>query len=96
MDSLDNLPSREHRVEPEGEDVKQPSLLNVVNFRDNHGRTGLHVAAAHNNMAVCEILLFLRANPHVEDVYGQRPIEFCSDEAVISLLSLKLEKTVPL
>jgi ankyrin repeat protein len=34
------------------------------------GRTALHMAVAFNNKNAVETLLFLNANPLIEDVYG--------------------------
>ena len=45
--------------------VEQTSVVlnSIVNFRDIRGRTPLHIAAAFNNRASVEALLFLGANP---------------------------------
>jgi len=65
-----------------------------MNFRDMRGRTALHVAAAFNNRSVCESLLFLGANPLIEDEFGQRPIDMASDDSIRDLLSVKMAKAI--
>ena len=42
----------------------------IMNRRDHLGRTPLFVAVAFNNKKAVETLLYLGANPHIEDVYG--------------------------
>jgi hypothetical protein len=64
----------------------------IVNFRDLRGRTPLHVAAALNHRNACETLLFLGANPLVEDIYGQRPIDMIGSEEGSSLKLLLQSK----
>lgn len=42
----------------------------IVNFRDHKGRTPLHVAVAFGNKSSVETLLFMNANPMIEDIFG--------------------------
>jgi len=44
------------------------------------------VAAALNNRTACETLLFLGANPLIDDLYGQRPVDMASDDSIRELL----------
>jgi ankyrin repeat protein len=62
----------------------------IINRRDNKGRTPLFAAVAFNNKQAVETLLHLGANPHIEDIYGQRPTDICYVEAIKSLLELKM------
>ena len=48
----------------------QVSLNSIINFRDLKGRTALHIAVAFNNKNAVETLLFLNANPLIEDIFG--------------------------
>ena len=41
-----------------------------MNLRDKMGRTPLHMAIVFNNKEAAETLMYLGANPHVEDAYG--------------------------
>ncbi|TNV86076.1 hypothetical protein FGO68_gene9698 [Halteria grandinella] len=66
----------------------QPS--SIVNFRDIRGRTPLFIAVAFNNRVALESLLFLGANPHIADIYGQRPIDIANDDGVRDLLLNKM------
>ena len=61
-----------------------------MNLRDKKGRTPLHMAVAFNNKAAAECLLYLGANPHIADCYGQRPIDVCYVESLKSLLEIKM------
>jgi len=61
----------------------------IVNHRDHKGRTPLHVAVSFNNKASAETLLYLGANPHIADVYGQRPIDICYVDSLVALLEIK-------
>ncbi|CDW79967.1 ankyrin repeat [Stylonychia lemnae] len=70
--------------------VPQVSLNGIINFRDLNGRTALHVAVAFNNKNAVETLLFLNANPLIEDKFGQRPVEFALDDAIRDLLQNKM------
>lgn len=54
----------------------------LVNRRDNQGRTPLHVAIAFHNKVAAETLILLGANPHIQDCYGQRPIDICFIEGL--------------
>jgi ankyrin repeat protein len=62
----------------------------VINRRDHLGRTPLFVAVAFNNKQAVETLLYLGANPHIEDIFGQRPSDICYVDAITSLLLLKM------
>lgn len=64
----------------------------MINFRDQKGRTPLHIASAYNNKIAVETLLFLNANPLIEDIFGQRPIELASDDTIKELLQNKMLK----
>eukprot|EP00347_Sterkiella_histriomuscorum_P016183 403354171 len=72
--------------------VPQVSLNGIINFRDLKGRTALHVAVAFNNKNAVETQLFLNANPLIEDIYGQRPIEFALDDAIRDLIQNKMQR----
>jgi len=65
----------------------------MINFRDKHGRTALHIAVAFNNKAAVETLLFLNANPLIEDVYGSRPIDFALEDTIKDLLLIKMQRS---
>ena len=56
------------------------------------GRTALHIAAAYGNKKTVETLLFLNANPLIEDIYGQRPLEMASDDGIRDLLQAKMQR----
>jgi len=73
--------------------VPQATLNGIVNLRDLKGRTALHVAAAFGHKLAVETLLFLNANPHLEDVFGQRPIDLSQDDGVRDLLLNKMQRT---
>ena len=64
-----------------------------MNFRDIRGRTALHIAAAFNQRTAVETLLFLGANPQIEDSYGQRPIDMTTDDSIRELLLNKMSRT---
>jgi ankyrin repeat protein len=51
-------------------------MKSLLNFRDFMGRTPLHIAAIWGNKAAIETLLYLKANPLIEDGAGLRPIEY--------------------
>lgn len=70
-------------------------MRGLINLRDYRGRTALHVAIAFNNKVTAETLLYLGANPHIKDAYGQRPIDNCSVESLRSLLEIKMANTQP-
>jgi len=44
------------------------------------------MAVAFNNKAAVETLLFLNANPLIEDIYGQRPIDIVFEDSIKDLL----------
>ena len=54
----------------------QVSMKSLLNFRDFKGRTPLHIATISRNQAACETLLYLGANPLIEDGAGYRPIDY--------------------
>ena len=64
----------------------------IINRRDVKGRTPLFAAVAFNNKQAVETLLHLGANPHIEDVYGQRPSDICYVEAIKGLLDVKMSQ----
>ena len=70
--------------------VSKQMMRGLMNHRDNKGRTALHMAIAFNNKVAAETLLYLGANPHIQDAYGQRPIDVCYVESLRSLLELKM------
>ena len=39
-------------------------------------------------------MLYLGANPHIQDVYGQRPSDICQLDGLKQLLEMKLNQTV--
>lgn len=61
-------------------------MRNLINFRDYMGRTPLHICAMWSNKVACETLLFLKANPHIEDGAGYRPIDYADPGSVIASL----------
>ena len=54
------------------------------------GRTALHIAVGVQNKACAETLLYLGANPHIQDCYGQRPIDICFVDSLRNLLEIKM------
>lgn len=48
------------------------------------------MAVAFSNKNAVETLLFLNANPLIEDLYGQRPVDFALDDAIRDLLQNKM------
>ena len=79
----------------ESEPCKQQFCKNtsIINRRDHKGRTALFAAVAYNNKQAVETLLHLGANPHIEDIYGQRPGDICYVDAIKRLLDLKMATT---
>jgi ankyrin repeat protein len=51
-------------------------MKSLLNFRDHKGSTPLHIAAIWRNRVACETLLFLKANPLIEDGGGLKPIDY--------------------
>ena len=45
-----------------------------------------------NNKQAAETLLYLGANPHIQDVYGQRPSDICQLDGLKQLLEMKLNQ----
>ena len=70
--------------------ARKQVMRGIMNYRDSKGRTALHMAVAFNNKVAAETLLYLGANPHIKDAYGQRPIDICYVEALRSLLEVKM------
>lgn len=64
-----------------------------MNLRDKKGRTPLHMAIAFNNKEAAETLLHLGASPHIEDAYGQRPVDICYADGLKALLEVKMTQT---
>jgi ankyrin repeat protein len=74
----------------------QTSMRSLLNFRDHKGRTALHIAAIWNNKAACETLLYLRANPLIEDGAGYRPVDYAnSSSAIADLLKNFMARATP-
>ena len=73
--------------------TKKQLVRGLMNYRDMKGRTALHMAIAFNNKVAAETLLYLGANPHIADAYGQRPIDVCYVESLRSLLEIKMAST---
>ena len=98
MNLIDTLFIKEEKTE-QGL-IQYCKSTGLINRRDHHGRTPLHVAVAFNNKTTVETLLNLGANPHVRDLYGQRPIDTCYAENLTNLLRVKMtncrEPTEPL
>jgi hypothetical protein len=67
-----------------------------MNLRDKKGRTPLHMAIAFNNKETAEALLNLGASPHIEDAYGQRPIDVCYNDGLRLLLEAKMNQSTKL
>ena len=59
-------------------------MRSLVNFRDRMGRTPLHIAAIWNNKAAAECLLYLKANPHIEDGAGYRALDYLDPKSSIA------------
>ena len=51
-------------------------MNSLLNFRDWKGRTPLHYAVMFDNKQALEAMLYLKANPHVPDAGGYRPIDY--------------------
>ena len=58
-------------------------MNSILNFRDHKGRTALHIAAIWNNKVALETLLYLKANPLIEDGAGYRPIDYVDPNSSI-------------
>ena len=50
------------------------------------------MAAALSNRTACESLLFLGANPLIEDEYGQRPVDMAIDDSIRELITVKMAR----
>ena len=90
MEAVDKLFLGEERKSQEkvGASTRKGSAF--VNHQDHLGRTALHSAIAFNNKIAAETLLYLGANPHLNDVFGQRPLDICYVDALKSLLESKM------
>lgn len=74
----------------------QTSMRSLINFRDHKGRTPLHIAAIWNNKAACETLLYLKANPLIDDGAGYRPIDYVDpNSAIADLLKNWMSRSTP-
>lgn len=74
----------------------QTSMKSIINLRDHKGRTALHIAAIWGNKDAAETLLYLKANPLVEDGAGYRPIDFCDpNSALADLLKNWMSRSSP-
>ena len=82
--------------ELESVDFTEKNLL--LNFQDNLGRTALHYACYYGSIGVVEDLMFLKANPWLEDAYTKRPIDLIQQgpkyDVLIELLTnnMKISK----
>ena len=79
-------------VEPWDEGCPQVNQK-ILNFRDKRGRTALHVAVAYKNIETVEMLLQNGANPLIEDIYGQRPIDLAVEDVLVSMLKFAMSKS---
>jgi len=71
-------------------------MKSLINFRDHKGRTALHVAAIWGNKVACETLLYLKANPLIEDGGGYRPIDYVDQSSGIAdLLKNWMSRATP-
>ena len=63
----------------------------LLNFQDKLGRTALHYACYYGSVGVVEDLTFLKANPWIKDVYGNRSIDLIQNgpkyDVLIELLT---------
>ena len=92
--AFDPLERDEGNIERGGH--AQTSMRGLVNFRDFKGRTALHVAVIWGNKAACETLLYLKANPLIEDGAGYRPIDYVDpDSAIADLLRNWMSRSTP-
>ena len=66
--------------------------MSFVNHRDYQGATALHYAVAFGNKVAAETLLYLGSNPHIEDCFGQRPIDICSGDSITNLILAKMQQ----
>lgn len=74
----------------------QTSMKSLLNFRDHKGRTPLHVAAIWSNKVACETLLYLKANPLIEDGGGYRPVDYVDpNSALADLFKNWMPRTTP-
>ena len=71
-------------------------MKSLLNFRDFLGRTALHIAAIWGNKSAIETLLYLKANPLIEDGAGFRPIEYAEQgSGIFDLLKNWMTRAVP-
>jgi len=78
MDSLDALFTQAKPEEGKSQDSFKKKMKGLfVNHQDKLGRTALHAAVAYGNRVAVETLLYLGSNPHLKDIWGQRPLEMC-------------------
>jgi hypothetical protein len=92
MDLIDTLFVNKPESEPIPVTQQYGKANNIMNLRDNKGRTPLHMAIAFNNKESMEALLNLGASPHIEDAYGQRPIDICYNDGLRLLLEAKMSQ----
>ena len=57
-----------------------------ASLADRTGRTPLHFAASHGNEEMAMSLFLFRADPEREDAYGQTPVFFAKNRAILELL----------
>lgn len=70
MDLIDTLFTDKTTKEPLPVTQQYGKANSIMNLRDKKGRTPLHMAILFNNKEATETLMYLGANPHVEDAYG--------------------------
>jgi len=71
-------------------------MKSLLNFRDHKGRTALHIAAIWGNKEAAETLLYLKANPLIEDGSGHRPIDYVDpNSALADLLKNWMTRSTP-
>ena len=74
----------------------QTSMRSIINFRDHKGRTALHIAAIWGNKNACETLLYLKANPLIEDGGGYRPLDYVDpNSGIADLLKNWMSRSTP-
>lgn len=85
MSEFPNITGKESDVNAE-DLLDEADYLYLLNFQDKLGRTALHYACFYGSVGVVEDLMFLKANPWIEDVLGQRPIDLIQSGAKYDVL----------
>jgi ankyrin repeat protein len=71
-------------------------MNSILNFRDHKGRTPLHIASIWNNKIAVETLLYLKANPLIEDGGGYRAIDYVDpNSSIADLLNSWMARSKP-